>query len=205
MNDLMIDLETWARGPDAGIRAVGLAEFNPQTGYTERLALIDARTSMDDQIEAGRLVSASTMEWWRGKPALSSLINAHAEITQQVHTAFGIIKQVISFVLPMADAATGKLHGNVWARGSFDIAILRHLFDTFSVENQVPWAYWQERDVRTLDFLVDKVAAENPHDPLSDIAAQIQQVRAAAKLNDKTNNTHSSAAIELAAPNRMAS
>lgn len=179
---IMIDQETWNNTTNAVVRAMAVVEFDPLTGDIDRRQLIDARPSLDDQIERGRTIGRKTVKWWKKKHPLAGHIARHAEITRHVETTHQLVAAFHDFIRPLLDEHE-KLPVDLWSRGFFDIAILNDLY--YSIGRTTPWRYWQERDVRTLDSLVEKQPPANPHDPLSDIDAQIKQVALAHQLAEQ--------------------
>ncbi len=184
MNHIMIDLETWDTTDNSVIRALAMAKFHPTTGDISARLVIDARPSVDNQVEVGRSISEQTQAFWRRQPfSLSKFLNeTPREYLQTCNSTAMLRSRIADFVRPTLQTDEGKpSDGRIWSRGSFDCGILRDLLIDY------PWRYWQERDVRTLDSLVDKVTPSQPHNPLSDVEAQIQQVR----------NAHALAGITL--------
>lgn len=175
--DLMVDIETWGTGPDAVVRAVAMATFNPWTGYVFGTAVWDLRGLIDRQLELGGTVDPGTVRWWGRMPdeALGESLRLarHMMPFTQPAELDDAIDSIGVFILSHSPS-------RCWSRGAFDYPILARLLDKQGVSP--PWQYWQLRDVRTLDDLVPKVKPDRPHHPLSDCLAQIEQVRAALAL-----------------------
>ncbi len=179
----MIDAETWGTSRDAAIRAVCLMLFRPDTGAIEQAELIDMRATLDEQIEYSRRVDGKTVKFWISQPRpLREYIQAYVQDITYVQvkkpeTLFRAVEDITSF-FNNAHIKNDQL--KIWSRGSFDTDLLNHLTDRFGTD--LPYRYWQARDVRTLDEITNKPKPGQPHDPVSDCEAQIRQVVNALKL-----------------------
>ena len=175
--NLMIDLETWGTTEQAVIRAAALVIFDD---YGEKLVkrVIDARTSVDRQLECGRSIDADTVAWWSKQKPLSWMIEAD-ELKQIVKTVSTEMKLITAFrsIYEGAILTSTDEKVFVWSRGRFDMQIISNLFAEQG-QSETPWRYWQERDVRTLDSFVPQVKSKTPHNPLEDCYAQVAQVAA---------------------------
>lgn len=165
MNNIMIDIETMSSNYDAAIVSIGAAQFDIQTGnigekfYTN----IDLQSCID----IGLSVSASTIMWWmsKEKEAQNSLINNPIRISDALH----------EFIIWCN--AVNAIESTIWANSpSFDCVILKNAFN--KCERNLPWNYWNERDVRTLisfnPDLKKSIINNLPHDALSDCLYQIK-------------------------------
>lgn len=162
--DLMIDFETWGTAPNAVIRAAALAEFFPSTGKVHRTLLIDARYSVDNQIEHGRTMDNQTVQWW---------LDREETLNESMRGMSVRFAHNLAMLSSMLDGFIHRIgYERAWSRGRFDLPILATL-------TNIPWEFWREADVRTLDFIVPKPRPDQPHNPLSDVQAQIRQVHAA--------------------------
>ena len=155
MNHLMIDLETLDVSRDTVILSAGVVIFNK----TSDLVGLRLFMKIKEQIEAGRTIGADTVKWW-----ILTDVNKFCE-----HLSVG------AYDLNYLKESILRLYENyeierVWSRGSFDLEILKTIMD-------VPWEYWQERDVRTLDELAPAVKSPKKHDALEDCLAQVKHVR----------------------------
>lgn len=185
---VMIDIETWDTAPTAIVRAIALLAF-ASNGEVVGKRLIDARETVDEQLEHGRTVDAGTVAWWRKQGPLRAHIDRHLDKDLVcARSVEQILEEIDAFVrgAPMGD------NDKTWSRGRYDMSIIRDLYQTEEcdrdpIDNAViisepPWPYWAEADVRTLDVLTDKVWPDHPHDPISDAEAQIRQVVNALRL-----------------------
>lgn len=169
--DIMIDIESWATVPQAVVRAIGIVAFSRWSGAILNQHLIDATASVDNQIEHGRVIDPTTVGWWQNQHALSGILDTYknritVSTTDQLQNAVLHLLHQYTW-----DENLRKFHhdARLWSRGGFDMQVLRTL-------GEMPWFYWQERDVRTLDELQVKEQSNHPHDPMSDCLAQIKQV-----------------------------
>jgi hypothetical protein len=150
----------------------GASEFYvevDQTHYTDKFTTCD-----------------STAAWWERQgvfiPTAEQLLSPHAATLE-----------LMQFVM---DETFGSDDFEVWANSpSFDCAIIRYHCQQFS--SNVPWAFWQERDVRTIKNFAKAMrikthVPDNPHHALEDAKNQRDLVDgvyavAASMLNDARN------------------
>lgn len=135
MADVMLDLETLSTSHDSVVLTLGAVKFNPFT-LREPFDELYMRVDADEQIERGRDVSESTMEWWTRQPVE---IQEEALGPQNRHPVVDVLKALNKFVVG-AD--------KIWCQGPhFDITILESLYNQYGM---VPnWQYWQIMDSRT--------------------------------------------------------
>lgn len=183
MTDIMIDIETWATTEDAAIRAAALIAFDPNGEGDQGYLLIDARNSIDDQIDRGRSIDPSTVAWWRTQTPLWDAMTGHERI--EVMTLAGLVTEIENFTRPLLAANTSC----IWTRGHFNVRILQNAFLSLDPDANRLWAYYQEADVRTLDQFTARVPSEHPNNPLADCMAQIRQVRNAFTLKAVSQET----------------
>jgi len=122
-----IDIETLGTSPDAVVLTIGGIKFDPTADdglHSEFYYRIDA----DEQIEMGRSVMESTLEWWEKQ---SEEVKAEAlEPTGRV-----------------------PVEETLKALNKFDIGILENLYKKIDLHHN--WSFWNIRDSRTLFSLVD--------------------------------------------------
>lgn len=154
MNHMMIDIETLGVSRDSVILSAGLVVFNKDMiGYDSHLFL-DVR----EQLQLGRTIDASTVKWW-----LLTDREAFSSLCMKGTLTLNDLKKELHFFYKTYDIK------RVWSRGSMDLEILKGCFE-------VPWEFWQERDVRTLDEF-GSMEASNRHDALGDCLNQIDFVQ----------------------------
>lgn len=178
MQNVMVDIETLDTGPDAVVLSIGAVAFDGKTPLKDLPQHYD-RLMFQSQLDKGRKVSASTLQWWM----------------QQDHTAqqaaflmgsetppYSALTHLIGFI---SSRTEGGIEGALmWANSpSFDLTILRSLAGDFF---QTPplWNFRNERDLRTLRATAGLRVAPGPadlgyvaHHPIGDCMAQIEVVR----------------------------
>lgn len=137
MKDLMIDLETLAKGSDAVVLSIGACFFDIKTreiGETFYEVL-----DLGQQTDKGRKIDPSTVNWWmKQSDAARSVFQDKARPTTLVLAEF---KHWI-----YKNSVNDDVY--VWGNGStFDISIIESLLKTFNQE--IPWTYFNVMDFRT--------------------------------------------------------
>jgi len=134
----IIDLETMGKGSNAAIAAIGCVEIIGGTISRE----IYRRVELSNSMAAGGTADADTIQWWLRQSAA-----ARAEVngTQSAELLFNVLGELRVFM-------TGMAHAHeilVWGNGAtFDNVILSNAYAACGMER--PWAYWNDRDLRTL-------------------------------------------------------
>jgi len=136
-----IDIETLGTSPDAVVLTIGGIKFDPTADdglHSEFYYRIDA----DEQIEMGRSVMESTLEWWEKQ---SEEVKAEAlEPTGRVPVE-ETLKALNKWLVGV---------DKLWCQGPvFDIGILENLYKKIDLHHN--WSFWNIRDSRTLFSLVD--------------------------------------------------
>ncbi len=138
MKDVMLDLETMGKGPNAAIIAIGAVEFdikNQQIGgrfYT----VVDLASS----VAAGGVMDVSTVLWWmkQSEEARSAFAREGAHIAEVLHSFTSWMEQCAS-----------RSDVRVWGNGAaFDNVILASAYR--SNGTPAPWEFWNDRCYRTL-------------------------------------------------------
>lgn len=191
MNNLMIDLETTAVSPDAGILSIGAVLFDKKDLGERYYANVRLERGVNDVVED------STLRWWlsqspEAKKRLSDPVPISARSMSGEFMWFlqrtGLIEYRPAKTLQelsLRDAPHSKDY-YIWSHGaSFDIPILESLFRRLGMENP-PWAFRNVRDTRTLFSLgtltVDREAIVKKegvvmHDALGDAIVQARMVQ----------------------------
>lgn len=166
--DLCVDLETGGTSSSSAVLAVALQAFEPldiEAPWPEPFVCAIEPVEND---KYQRTWSGSTIQWWSTKPqALETLGELNVLSLKAMANTF------VDYVINHKVEA-------IWANSpSFDVAILRHLFDQLSI--RFPFVYWQERDVRTLKALLpvklQPVFQGLPHHPLHDVQHEVRIVQ----------------------------
>lgn len=141
---LMIDIETTATSPTAGILSIGavtfdhtpdeIAEHRDRSFY---YCILPSSVIGHPSFE----VSESTMVWWNKEE--------NAEAKKEAFSGIYPIHDIIGdFALFVGSLPVGI---EIWCKGKFDTFILEHAFKAFGIK--CPWEYWQVRDFRTFSKL----------------------------------------------------
>lgn len=134
----IIDLETMGKGPNAAIAAIGCVEIIGGTISRE----IYRRVELSNSMAAGGTADADTIQWWLSQSAAE---RAEVNGTQSAELLFNVLGELRVFM-------TGMAHAHeilVWGNGAtFDNVILSNAYAACGMER--PWAYWNDRDLRTL-------------------------------------------------------
>ncbi|WP_350238916.1 3'-5' exonuclease [Pectobacterium colocasium] len=142
MNHVMIDIETMGTNPNpkAPIASIGAVFFNPKTG--ELGEQFYCRVDFENDILNGAVPDGGTIQWW-----LRQSSEARAELIRDDATPIlGAVSELSDW---LADNAESLKTLKVWANSpSFDCAILKSAFER--TDTDIPWNYWNERDVRTM-------------------------------------------------------
>lgn len=164
MKHLMIDLETMGNKSNAAICSIAAVQFDLTTGETGWS--FKENISLDSCVRKGLKIEPSTLEWWlkQDKKAQDSLFF-------RVTTLEKALLEFCAFFQSMSIEC-------VWGNSArFDLGLLENAFNAVGMD--VPWKYWNERDVRTLVSFAPEVKKEMPfdgvkHDPIMDCLHQIK-------------------------------
>lgn len=142
--NVMLDLETWGRGPGCQIRSIGAVFFDKRGLGAEFYANVDCS----------------------GFPSLTKDPGTEAWWSKQEEAAQAVL---LTDVRPMDKALAGfrnwwKINRGqqVWCNGAtFDAPIMEKCFH--AVDQDAPWAWWNVRCYRTLKELAkQRQLAEHP-------------------------------------------
>ena len=132
----MIDIETLGTEPDCVVLSVGAVKFDPYTNIEPHTKTL-WRPSADEQIESGRSVLESTLEWWAKLP---QHIQDEA-FSEEGRLPLGTFFKDLNKWLWDVD--------KIWCQGpQFDMVILEDLFKQHDHHRR--WAFWQVQDCRTI-------------------------------------------------------
>jgi len=172
MNNLMIDIETLGTKPDAAILSIGAVFFDTDT--LEMGETLELHIKMERCTEYGS-IDPETVKWW-----LSQEKQAQQDVIQGQFKLSSAMIHLDYWISTNCDKDTV----NVWAKPpSFDLVILQNA--CHRVKEDVPWKYYNERDVRTclamgetlLDTKTDhKKRFDGKHTALADAQFQVSLV-----------------------------
>lgn len=178
----MVDIETLSTAVNAVVLSVGAVEFDPFTGNIEREFYREMRLDL----QQGRHISASTVQWWAkqisGNPSSNILAKSNADKTIPVD----VVCELGQFINGGVAFSVGRVEDYkdiaVWACDhDFDLAILSDLYGELRLP--VPWKFWETRSVRTARMLNTIAGIEVPqrvvtHNALEDCERQVEEVSA---------------------------
>lgn len=140
MNNLMIDLETMGKKPNAPIISIGGVFFDPKKG--ELGPEFCRAISLESAMEQGAVPDGDTILWW-----LRQSPEARAAIC--VANAMSISKALLKFNEFITCNADNLKYLKVWGNGAtFDNVILRSAFERASLPCR--WHFSNDHDVRTI-------------------------------------------------------
>ncbi len=140
MNNVMIDLETLSKEPNAALVAIGAVFFEPSTGQlSESFYLtVDPANSQRN----GGHVCAETVAWWCRQSA-----EVRAELTTESVSEWIALRDFMDFLGVHGPRNPDNLR--VWCKGaSFDFPIIKSALERNHYPT--PWNYWNERCLRPL-------------------------------------------------------
>ena len=166
MASIMLDCETLSTDHSAVVLSLGAVKFNAftlQSPFEDFYMRLDA----DDQIEKGRHVSESTMEWWSKQP---EDIQEEALGPQDRRSVVDTLNAFNKFLVG-AD--------KIWCQGPhFDITILETLYKQYGINTN--WQYYQVMDSRTIFGVLGDPRDRNRaslHNAVEDCRSQAQGVQ----------------------------
>jgi len=162
MLDVMLDLETMGKGPEAVICSIGAVQFDIETG--EIGPIFYKSIDMDSCVEIGMQFDSSTIRWW-----LKQEEQARNAINHELGVS--IAEALIKFGRFFPTTA------NLWSHASFDSVILNSAYRLLKLP--VPWHYRKTRDLRTLKAMahllgsdIEETKPDHPHHALDDAISQ---------------------------------
>lgn len=167
--NVMVDLETMGRRPNAPIVTIGACFFDPMTGEIGKEFYV--KIDMVDSMRFGS-ADADTIKWW---------------LTQEKAAQKELVSGKITLEKALTDFAAFYNQGDsasIWGNGpTFDVTILEYAY-LRCLNKDAPWPFWNVRDVRTVvqlaEGLVKKPAAftkdGTAHNALDDCIFQIGYV-----------------------------
>jgi len=136
----MLDLETMATGRKPLLASIGAVFFDLETGETGEEFSCNVRLS--SSAKYGLVADGGAIEFW---------------LTQPDEARLALLKDPEPIALPDALKRFSKFYGetrksNVWGNGcGFDNIALEEAYT--AIGKETPWAFYNDRDVRTLTQL----------------------------------------------------
>lgn len=160
---VMIDIETLATTDDAVILEMGAVCFDRE----RRLVGEGFAMTLDYLDQPGRRVDLETVMWWTAPermPRFREMQENHATRPGLWHGLQELAEFLTRHLRPDAE---------VWAKGDFDLRILKDAFGQF--EMPVPWEYYQARELRTvMKWTGVKASGPVPHSAVHDARLQVE-------------------------------
>lgn len=176
MKHLMLDIETLDTATTAVVIQVGWTIFDLVGPPT---APVQWTMDIQEQIDLGRTISASTLKFWMEQPDIArqqGFDPARKHSLMELRERF----RMMLYGTPIK---------HVWSHGpAFDMATLKSLL------GEEPWDFRSLRDTRTLAMLaphIERPAAAVKHNAGDDALAQAKWVQLImAELKDNTDETY---------------
>lgn len=174
---LMIDLESLGNDPETVIVSFGAVAFNKDGIIAKGLWELD----IQEQINAGRTVTADTMAWWmRQKEEARSVFNSKNPKLSMIDFVTGF-EGFIDTALHEVGEKRDEL--KPWGNGAnFDISVTEDFIRRVHPKGRagVPWSFWNVWCFRTFNHLTkckELVQRQGVHhDALDDAVFQAQCV-----------------------------
>ena len=163
LEHVAIDLETMALTPDCAIVSIGAVLFDPRYGRVSKKSFY---TELDWEAQ-DRVKDAETAKWWKGLPI---------KIQDAIYGLDDLSEQLVELAEWLPKDA------KVWGNGAiFDIAILENAYRQYGID--IPWAFWNVRDMRTLKDMyeckrgsLERKPDQNLHNALYDARLEAELI-----------------------------
>lgn len=175
---LMLDLETASTQPNAAILSIAIVPFSPDASQpAPEVNTFYEVTNFASCLLEGDDIDKDTQRWWMRQDAAAKMeIIAH-----QGAPVRNVISDIYNHLCYLAE----QYELVVWSQGiDFDFPILEHAIKKYVEPREMPYAYWNKRDVRTI-LKCSNVDYRNiertgtAHNALDDCLTQIKNVQAA--------------------------
>lgn len=138
MKHLMVDIETLGNKSNSVITQIAAVQFDRETGECGKQ--FDILLDIQDCVDQGLEMNVDTLMWWMRQDDAARAQFQSNEQRFSLKQGLTLFREFIS--------SCGELDG-IWGNSArFDLGILSDGYD--KVKMPIPWAYWQELDVRTL-------------------------------------------------------
>ena len=165
-NEAMVDIESLDTEDTAIVYQVGVIVFN----QGEMIHSREFNLPIQEQIDAGRTISESTLAFHMRSPA--GLYNS-------MHHGFrDSARSVLEHLTQVAQGFKPKYW---WSKGDFDYSVLE---DLFGGKDQVPWQWYQKMELRTMIRETDIERLEANHTAVRDCLIQLAQLNECRRVID---------------------
>lgn len=174
----MIDIETLDTTASAVVIQIGAVVFDyNDKGQVTIVDQLDIKLPVAPQLNIGRTISLDTVKFWLNSPKQQQLLGEL--LTPETKYNY---RNALAEFLEFCQAHQPREY---WSQGpTFDIIILEDMIaqiDSAGDTRNVPWKFYQVRDLRTVQKFVgddaksEKMKAENSnHNALDDCHSQIK-------------------------------
>ena len=172
--NIMVDIEALGTAPGSVVISIGACYFDPIPLFDDTF-----KVNIDtfDSLMHGLTVDTRTCKWWANQSLM-----ARDAATSKPMGLLSALDQFSQFV---------KKDDYVWAKGpDFDLVLIQELYRM--VEEPIPWAFRNTRDVRTIMHLaklrtggridMPRDSSLLQHDALDDAIHQARVVEKCAKI-----------------------
>lgn len=137
---IVLDLETLSTQPNAIVASIGAVALTATGGFVSEFHMA---VTTDQFRQCHRHMCPKTIAWWSEQSDDAKLASVSARKTTLPSEA---LQAFTAWVLQHSDPKKVKVWGN---GSSFDNVILSSLYADYP-ELTRPWAYWNDRDMRTV-------------------------------------------------------
>ena len=168
---LMFDIEALGIRPTSAIASIGAVIFDPHSDWIGQGFHI--HVSLENCVRHGLTIDPSSVMWWLEREDSAR----HTLVTGQLDAA-PLITALEAFSAFTRSEALGN-EPDIWCNGnSYDMPILANAY--YVIGQETPWAYFKERDLRTLKGMNRDLRIENTgtfHNALDDARNQARLVQ----------------------------
>ena len=173
--DVMLDLETLSTMSNAVIVSIAAIKFKRDDKWSEKITMNDIkchdhfylRVDSTSCTDVGLHTDPDTVKWWHKQDdnvKYEALVNPNRTYIKDA------LEKFTKWI-----GKDGK-KTRIWGNGSsFDCVVLREAYRACNME--IPWSYYNERDLRTVMELGDvkwyELPQTNKHNPLFDVYRQV--------------------------------
>ena len=145
--NVMVDLETLDTSPTGVIVSIGAVEFAAHGRGREFYSVLN----IQDQLELGRTISASTLAWWMKQGP-----EARKVFQEEPHRLWEALEEFSQWLKECEGTP------RIWGNGaSFDNSMLSHCYHSAKVDQ--PWKFTNDACYRTLKSLAPGIKAGPRH------------------------------------------